>query len=187
MINESLLQFIKENYPKKAYEIGEVVDMLVSEMDEVIDMINNSIAVKSKERKYDELRLHIEKAKNIEQIKRELININDRIKQDWNNDSNPPAVLDETKDSSYTTRGTSVGDPFTVDDDPTGLSPFQIIISGKTIKVFDWRDLYVKSCEYFANLDPVRFSRYIDSPKMNGKFKAYFSRKIDRNMCIPES
>lgn len=185
MINESLLQFVKENYPKKAYEIGEAVDMLVSEIDEVIDMINNSITVNSKERKYDEVRMHIEKAKNIEQIKNELINLNNRIKQDFNNDAIAPAVQDEIKDSSGTARVTSAGDTFTVDDNPTGLSPYQLIISGKTIKVFDWRDLYVKSCEYFAGLDPERFSRYIDSPKMNGKYKAYFSRKIDRNMVYP--
>ena len=65
MVDENLIQFIIENYPKKAYEISEVIDMLIYEVDEIIDMINSSISEKSKERKYNEARLHIERAKEI--------------------------------------------------------------------------------------------------------------------------
>lgn len=185
MVDENLIQFIIENYPKKAYEISEVIDMLIYEVDEIIDMINSSISEKSKERKYKEARLHIERAKEIELVKHELINMNDKIKQDINDSTNTSIVQDETKDDAASKSETRVGETLKINDDPTGQRPFQLKIRDKIMRVFDWRDLYVKACEYFAAIDPAVFSKYIGDPKMNGKRKPYFSYKIDRNMVYP--
>jgi len=186
MMDEKLLQFIIENYPKKAYEISEVIDMLVYEMDEVIDMINSSISEKSKERKYNEARLHIEKAKDIELFKQELINMNDKMKQDLVNSINASTEQEEKKDNpAASAKEISVRETLTIDDDPTGLRPYQFKIRDKIMRVFDWRDLYVKTCEYFAAIDPVKLTQYVNDPKMNGKLKPYFSYEIDRNMVYP--
>ena len=195
MVDKELLSFVKEKYSQSMIDISDIIDMLISEIDSILDQNLKNSSLIGMDRNFEEAILYLKKAQDIDSVRQQLINFNNDIKE------NIISVVDNRIDlyqksmdqvrSEYEEKDKAdvhtdyIGSVINLKVDTLGRQPYQIQIKDRVISVNGWRDLYVKTCEYPANLDVEKFRGYIDNPGVNGKIRLYFSSEGGKNMINP--
>lgn len=195
MVDKELISFLKEKYPQNVIGLSNIIDMLVSEIDVILDQnLKNSSSV-SKNRNFEEAILYLKKAQDIDSVKQKLLAFNNDLKEniissvqvqkepDQKDKEQAHDVIDVKSNKSDSSEHAGIIVDLNVDT--IGRQPYQFQIKDKVLSVSGWRDLYVKTCEYFADLDVEKFTSYIGNPGVNGKVRLYFSSEGGKNMVNP--
>lgn len=182
---EQILAIINKEFPEKAIDIGESIDLLLYSIDELIKDINNKITHALNKRDYN-------KTKSLTELSEAVYNYETMLRQIFN-DIEPDNIIDEvenekeesTKSSpNYNECLVDFNIPHTLYEDFTHVRPHSFQFKGQKYEVRTWQEVLLKTSEILYTLDMDKFEQFQYDRRMNGKKVQYFS-KVESEMRKP--
>lgn len=168
---------LKEEFPDKAIDISESLELLRETINDSIEAIGNRINTAVTNRNFDNVTLYsnmAEEAYSYEKKIEDLINILEVEKID---------VADETEEEvekktipNYDEYVVDSNVEHTLYENFTHKRPAAFKMNDhKLIEVKTWQDVLVKTSEILMSIDEKKFMSFENSSEMNGKKNKYFA------------
>lgn len=184
---EMLLENIKNEFPDKAIDIIECLELLRMVIDDTIETIGEKVNESFSEKQYDKLPYYSKLAEEMETYEKKLkqvidiLNIEDlelEIKQE---------AIEEKEIADYNTYTIDKNKEYSLYEDFTHKRPYGFkLIDDNLIRVKTWQEMLIKVCEALIKVDQKKIIEFEDLKHMNGKNKKYFSVK-NNGMRRPKS
>lgn len=176
------INVIKSEFPYKAKDISESLELLNEAISSTIDDISSELneALRSRDRiAMDKYNLLASQGFKYEEMIEEIIEL---LKIDNEVDLED---IDNKLDPIYNQQAIPNYSDYTVDnkvahsllEDFKHKRPFGFqFIRNKIIEANTWKDMFIKTCEILYDTDSERFNKFEDLSHMRGRKKKYFSK-----------
>lgn len=181
---DEIIDVVKDRFPKSAIDIYESLELLKETVSDTMDEMNDSMNELYYERDFesrnqlDNLLKHTYKYEQIIEDLMMKLEYEESItsETDEKETSNIPNYEDYLVDHKV---------EYNLYEDLKHKRPYGFRMGNdEVINISTWREMFVKTCEIFMDLDPTKFMEFEHKKKMNGNKKKYFSTNKD-GMLIP--
>ena len=175
---QELLKNIKNEFPDKAIDIIEGLELLRMVIDDTVETIGEKVNESFSEKQYDKLPYYSKLAEEMEAYEIKLKEVID--------------ILDiedlglEDKKEEYEEKEIPDYDKYTIDknieyslyENFTHKRPYAFkLLDDRIIRVKTWQEMLIKVCERLIEVDEKKIIGFEELEHMNGKKKKYFSSK----------
>ncbi len=177
---EKLISFLKNEFPKDAFDIQECIDLLNQCIEGSVEKIKDAFNTAIDKRDYQRLTNLSEMLKSIDKVQGKLgeysnllqidNDIEEEIIQKENLENEPEELTDH--DSFRVDQNM----PYTLYDDYTYKKPAWFEVFGLRYDAKDWKEMFVKICEILAEKDPMTFKTFVNDKSMQGRKVSYFCK-----------
>lgn len=179
-IMEKLISFLKNEFPKDAFDIQECLDLLNQCIEGCVKNIKDAFNTAIDKRDYQRLTNLSEMLKSIDKVQGKLgeysnlLQIDNDIEEEIIQKEN---LKDESKElPSYDSLQVDQNMPYTLYDDYTYKKPAGFEVFGLRYDAKDWKEMFVKICEILAEKDPMTFKTFVNDKSMQGRKVSYFCK-----------
>lgn len=174
---QELLNNIKNEFPEKAIEIIECLELLRMVIDDTVDTIGEKVNESFSEKQYDKLPYYSKLAEEMETYEKKLKEVIDIL------DIEGLELEDKGEDEE---KEVPDYDKYTIDknieyslyENFTHKRPYGFkLIDDRLIRVKTWQEMLIKVCENLIEVDEEKIIGFEELEHMNGKKKKYFSSK----------
>lgn len=181
------LEELKSNFPDKAIDISESLELIKETINDTIETVGNKINESIVNRDFETVRHFSELA---EEGHKYEVKIDEIIKQLEVEQEIIQSQTDESEDTkiipNYSDYLVDNNVEHSLYENFTHIRPYGFKIqNGDLIEVKTWQELLIKTCQICMNEDLNKFISFQDDKKMNGKKNKYFSVK-ESDMRKPE-
>lgn len=175
----SLIDFCKQNFPERAIDLCEAIDLIVDTLTNFKSDLGKSMSLLVDNDDYDAIDKYTNHAKTVSQIIQNLNNISNDIT--INNLDDDEQTIEKTEadyvDINYNDKSFNADRkiPHTLYEDFTYTKPAGIEIEGNYLEANEWRDVFNKCCQYLLNKSPDIFWSFLTDTTMQGRKCKYFS------------
>ena len=168
---------IKEEFPDKAIDISEALELLRETISESIEAIRIKMNTALINRKFDKVDVYNNMAKEANGFENEIDNIINLFKIEEIDVINEIGkVIEKENTSNYDDYIVDNKVEHTLYENLTHKRPFAFKLNKyHVIEVKTWQDMLIKTCEYLMTIDEKKFLTFEEDDKMNGKKNKYFS------------
>lgn len=172
---DDLISVIKAQFPNKATDIFESLDLLKETLSETMDEINEKMTKYYKERNFgkrNEINEIIMKIYSYEKMLEEiLLKLEyEEIEEEDQNDKKKPFI------PNYEDYYVDQNVEYDLYQNLKHKRPYGFRMDNdEIIRIDTWRDMFVKTCEIFLEFDEGKFMSFEHNKKMNGRKVKYFS------------
>lgn len=177
---EKLISFLKNEFPKDAFDIQECLDLLNQCIEGCVKNIKDAFNTAIDKRDYQRLTNLSEMLKSIDKVQGKLgeysnlLQIDNDIEEEIIQKEN---LKDESKElPSYDSLQVDQNMPYTLYDDYTYKKPAGFEVFGLRYDAKDWKEMFVKICEILAEKDPMTFKTFVNDKSMQGRKVSYFCK-----------
>ncbi len=175
----SLIDFCKQNFPKRAIDLCEVIDLIVDTLTNLKSDLGKSMPTLIDNDDYDAIDEYKNHAKTVAQIIQNLNNISNDITIEDTEENEQILEVKESNsiDINYNDKTFNADSniPHTLYEDFTYTKPAGIEIENTYLEANEWRDIFNKCCQYLLNKDSDIFSSFLSDTSMQGRKCKYFS------------
>lgn len=175
---KEILEVIKNEFPDKAIDISESLqllkEMIASTMEDINDKMNKAFENRDFKnvQKYSDL---AEQTYAYEKKIEEIINLIDIENNTIENDTDEE--IEKRTIPNYEDYIVDHNIEHTLYENFTHKRPFAFKIGQeKLIEIKTWQEMFVRTCEYLIEIDEEKFLSFENSSHMNGKKNKYFSK-----------
>ncbi|MGI6424924.1 MAG: hypothetical protein ACOX2A_06825 [Tepidanaerobacteraceae bacterium] len=173
----AVLQMIKSEFPDKAIDISESLQLLQEVIKNTMEDISNKVNTAFHNRDFDSVNKYQELAKSIHLYEKKIEEIIDFI--DIEIASIEEEIDEDTEKKlipSYSDYLVDHNIEHTLYENLTHKRPFAFSINdSKMLEVKTWQEMFIRTCDYLIAVDEHKFLSFENNPKMNGKKNKYFS------------
>ena len=181
---KEILSIIKKDFPDKAINILEGLQLLREIINETMEDINKKMGAAFNNRDFDTVAKYTELSKEIHNYENKLDEIIDRLDIDYNTDNldgpNSDIKSESRSDINYEDYRVDNNVEHTLYEDFTHIRPFGFkFLTEEVIQVKTWQEMLIKTAEILMDINEEKFLNFENLPRMNGKKNKYFS--IEKN------
>lgn len=173
---KAILQMIKSEFPDKAIDISESMQLLQEMINNIMEDISNKINTAFQNRDFDNVNKYQKIAENIHLYEKRIEEIIDIL--DIENTFTEGEIDEDTERKLIPNYADYIVDhniEHSLYENLTHKRPFAFSINDSKIEVKTWKEMFIKTCEYLICIDEQEFMSFENNPKMNGKKNKYFS------------
>lgn len=182
-INNLILN-INKDFPDKAIDFYESIDLLLETIKDTMESINEKSSEEMKNRNFDKSIYYMQLAQELHTYESKL----DKLLEDINIEDIQISDIEDKIDCkkelpNYEEYKVDDTIEHTLKEDFTHKRPCSFRIGDNYISIVNtWQEMMLDTCKYLIKLDEVRFKKLVSNPKLNGRKSAYFStdKKIMR-------
>ena len=177
-LNE-ILETLKEQFPNKAIDLIESLELLSDTIQDAINEVQNKITQACGNRDWDLAKQHMNLAENIAIYEKQLENMKSLLEPEQEVAIIPEEDDEQTEQKvipNYNEYLVDMEMPHTLYEDYTHKRPYAFVLNEKQkVEVKTWQEMLLKTCEILASVDREKFASFQSDIKMNGKKVRYFS------------
>ncbi|MTI81254.1 MAG: hypothetical protein FH758_10285 [Firmicutes bacterium] len=177
-IKDFLLK-LKEDFPEKAVDVSESLELLKEILNDTIETIGKNMSKAVSARDFEKTTIYSELAQRASKYESdidEMINVLDIEELDINLQENEDEEIDKKVIPNYSDYLVDNNVEHTLYENFTHKRPFGFKINDKNlIEVKSWQEMLVKTCELLIAIDEDKFMSFKQKKSMNGKKNKYFS------------
>ncbi|MGG3772966.1 hypothetical protein [Heyndrickxia faecalis] len=178
-INDVIMA-LKEEFPDKAIDISESLELLKETINDTMDKINNEVSLAYSSRDFVRVRRFTELGEEINQYEQKLEQLIELLEIDDTNENMEEVDLKGEKTAGfpdYSAYFVDTNVEHTLYENFTHKRPFGFRMNNQqVIEVKTWQEMLIKICEMLMAVDENKFMGFEHKPTMNGKKRKYFSR-----------
>ncbi|WP_343101260.1 hypothetical protein [Romboutsia sp. MSSM.1001216sp_RTP31141st1_G3_RTP31141_220114] len=175
-INDLLLN-INKDFPDKAIDFYESIDLLLETIKDTMESINEKSSEEMKNRNFDKSIYYMQLAQELHTYESKL----DKLLEDINIEDMQISDIEDKIDSkkelpNYEEYKVDDTIEHTLKEDFTHKRPCSFRIGESYTSIVNtWQEMILDTCKYLIKLDELRFKELVRNPKLNGRKSAYFS------------
>ncbi len=171
------LETIKNEFPDKAIDISESLQLLKEIINNAMEDINGKINMAFGNRDFNNVKKYSDLAERTHIYEQKIEEVIDFIDIENNSIENETDEKTEKKTiPNYADYMVDHNIEHTLYENFTHKRPFAFKINdNQLIEVNTWQDLFIKTCEFLLTVDEDKFLSLEDNERMNGKKNKYFS------------
>lgn len=177
MEHQELINIIKNEFPDKAIDIMEGLDLLRTVINDTVEVVGKKISKSFSERQYDKIPYYSNIAEEMgayEKVIEEIIIMIDLDVIELEEETDEE--LEEKTIPNYSQYLVDRNVEYTLYENFTHKRPQGFKLNDNYIvEVKTWQDMLIKTCEYLIALDEKKFMGFENKKSMNGKRNKYFS------------
>lgn len=185
---DQVLQSLKTEFPNKAIDLAEGLDLLKEVINDTMIAINHKSNDAFNVRNFDERKQYDEMAQFIYVYEQKIENVIHLLDVDVTNlviDSDTDEELEKKKIPNYADYLVDNNVEHTLKEDFTHKRPSAFRIKeDNIIEVKTWKEMMIKTAEFLLTIDSDKFLEFENISGMNGKKNKYFSAS-ERGMNQP--
>lgn len=174
----NLIEKLKEEFPDKAIDISEGLELLRETIKDSIDVIGNRINKAVTNRDFENVSVYSDMAKEAYDLEKKIQEIMNMLEVE------EIEVSEETEEEvekktipNYADYVVDSNIEHTLYENFTHKRPAAFKLNDeKIVKVKTWQDMLIKTCEFLMAVDEKKFLSFEYNDEMNGKKNKYFSR-----------
>jgi hypothetical protein len=174
---KAILQIIKKEFPDKAIDISESLQLLREMINSTMEDVGNKVNTAFNNREFDNFRRYQDLGENIHRYESKIDEIIDFL------DIESAPIEDEIDEDTGKKTIPNYADyivdhniEHTLYENLTHKRPFAFRINdSQLIEVKTWQEMFIRTCEFLIAVDENKFISFENNPKMNGKKNKYFS------------
>lgn len=174
---KEILQTIKKEFPDKAIDISESLQLLREIINSTMEDIGNRVNTAFNNREFDNFQKYKDLGENIHIYESKIDEIIDcldiestHIENEIDEDIEKKAI------PNYADYVVDHNVEHTLYENLTHKRPFAFRINdSQIVEVKTWQEMFIKTCEVLIAIDENKFLSFENNPKMNGKKNKYFS------------
>jgi hypothetical protein len=178
---QDLVKKIKEEFPDKAIDIIESLELLRVVINDTVEAVGNKINSYFSNKQYDKIPYYSSMAQDIGVCEKKIEEIISTI------DVDEFSVEEETDEEAevktipnYSEYTVDHNTEHTLYENFTYKRPFGYKLNDQNIvEVKTWQDMLINTCEYLIEIDEKKFMDFENKKTMNGKKNKYFSTNTD--------
>ena len=169
---QELLNDVKNEFPDKAIDIIEGLELLRMLIDDTIETIGEKVSESFSEKKYDKLRHYSKLAEEMETYEKKLKKVIDILDiEDLDLEDK-----EEKEIPDYDQYTIDKNIEYSLYENFTHKRPYAFkLIDDRLIIVKTWKEMLIKICESLTEVDEKKIIGFEELKHMNGKKKKYFS------------
>lgn len=176
---EKLLIVIKEQFPNKAIDISESLELLKETINDIVESINNKMSKTYLKREFPASERYFNMGKEINKYEIKIDDIIDQLEVE------EVEIEEETTEETekriipnYEEYAVDKQVEHTLYENFTHMRPCGFKLNDdKVIEVSSFQEMLIKTSEYLIAIDKKRFLNFENKSRMNGKKNKYFSVK----------
>lgn len=176
---QELLSNIKDEFPEKAIDIIESLELLRMAINDTIGVVGEEINKSFTEKQYDKISYYSEMAKEIEGYESRIGNLISIL----DIDDIDLSEKDEEEDKiipDYDAYLVDKSVEYSLYENFTHKRPYAFkLLENQSIMAKTWQEMLVKVCESLMEVDEEKLMNFEHLKHMNGKKKKYFSIKSE--------
>jgi hypothetical protein len=175
---QELLNNIKNEFPDKAIDIIEGLELLRMLIDDTVETIGEKVNESFVEKQYDKLPYYSKLAEEMVTYEKKLKEVIDILDiEDLELEGKKEA--DEEKEiPDYNQYTVDKNIEYSLYENFTHKRPYAFkLLDDRLIRVKTWQEMLIKVCENLMKVDNEKIIRFEELEHMNGKKKKYFSSK----------
>lgn len=168
---------LKEEFPDKAIDISEGLELLKETINDSIEAIGNKINIAVRNRAFDKISIYSDMAKKADSFEKKIYEIMNLLEvEEIDISEETEEEIEKNIIPNY--------DEYVVDhniehnlyENFTHKRPFAFKLNDhKMVEVKTWQDMLIKTCEYLIAINEKKFLSFENNAAMNGKKNKYFS------------
>lgn len=174
---DELIAVVKEEFPNKAIDISESLELLQETIRDTMDRINDEINNSYTKREFDRAKKYINIGEEINRYEQKIEELIGLLEVDTTE------IIDEEQEEKaarilpdYSAYSVNTEVEHTLYEDFTHKRPHGFRINDETvIEVKTWKEMLFKTCELLMALDEEKFMSFENKEYMNGKKRKHFS------------
>jgi hypothetical protein len=168
---------LKEEFPDKAIDISEGLELLRQTINDSIETIGDKISTAVKNRDFEKINVYSDMVKEADIFEKKIYEVMNLLEVE-------EVDIEEETEEEIEKKTIPNYDEYVVDhniehnlyENFTHKRPFAFKLNDyKVIEVKTWQDLLIKTCEYLIAIDEKKFLSFENNDAMNGKKNKYFS------------
>lgn len=178
MKQKEIIELIKIEFPEKAIDLSESLELLNETINDTMNSINEKVNEAFQLRDFSEIDKYKELTMAIHHYEK---NIEELIKN-LEVETQEPDIEDSDEDvekrqiPNYAEYLVDTNVEHTLYEDFTHKRPCGFKINERQIiEVTTWKEMLVKTCEFLITIDKAKFMSFENINRMNGKKRKYFS------------
>ena len=180
---KNLLSTIKNDFPDKAIDISDSLQLLKEMINSTMEDINNKMNKAFADRDFDTMGKYSDLAKQAYDYENKLEEIIDFLDIDYDEietvnemDNTDKAI--EKSVLNYEEYRVNSNIEHSLNENFTHIRPYGFkFLSDELIQVKTWKEMFVKTSGILIDIDEENFLNFENIPKMNGKKRKYFSKE----------
>jgi len=179
-IMEKLISFLKNEFPKDAFDIQECLDLLNQCIEGSVEKIKDAYKVAIDKCDFQKTTILNEILQSIHKVHgkleeySKLLQIDDDIEEEIIQKENLENEPEELTDHDSFRVDKNI--PYTLYYDYTYKRPAGFEVFGMRHDAKDWKEMFVKICEILAEKDPMTFKTFVNDKSMQGRKVSYFCK-----------
>ena len=171
------IEFVKKEFPNKAIDISESLQLLKETISSTMDDINIKLNEAFAERDFPSMEKYSLTAKETHEYELKIGEIIDFIDmEDLQIQDEIDEEIDKQEILNYDEYKVDHNVEHTLYDDFTHKRPYAFKINEYQLtKIKTWQDMLINTCEILIGLDEEKLLKFENNKAMNGKKKKYFS------------
>ena len=182
-INKLILN-INKDFPDKAIDFYESIDLLLETIKDTMESINEKSSEEMKNRNFDKSIYYMQIAQELYTYESKIDNLLEDINTEDIQISDIEDKIDSRKEiHNYEEYKVDDRIEHTLKEDFTYKRPCSFKIGNNYTSIVNtWQEMILDTCRYLIKIDEAKFKKLVSNPKLNGRKSAYFStdKKIMR-------
>lgn len=176
---KELLSNIKNEFPEKAIDIIEGLELLRMVIDDTVETIGERVNESFSDKQYDKLPYYSKLAEEMESYEKKLKEVIDILDiEDLELEDKEEDKDDEKEVPDYSKYTIDKNIEYSLYENFTHKRPYGFkLIDDRLIRVKTWQEMLIKVCENLIEVDEEKIIGFEELEHMNGKKKKYFSSK----------
>jgi len=178
MNKESLLKMLKNEFPEKAIDLSENLELLKETLKDIIEVVGEKIQSDVSHREFANLELFGEMAKEFSFLENQTDEAMALLEIDDLSDNTVPEEEQGIRTiPNYSEYAVDTNIEHTLYENFTHKRPSGFKLNkNKIVHVDTWQEMTVKTCELLMEINEEKFLDFENSKAMNGKKRRYFSK-----------
>lgn len=175
---KELLKNIKNEFPDKAIDIIEGLELLRMVIDETVETIGEKVNESFSEKQYDKLPYYSKLAEEMETYEKKMKEVIDILDIEDLELESEEEVDEEKEIPDYDKYTIDKNIEYSLYENFTHKRPYAFkLLDDRLIRVKTWQEMLIKVCERLIEVDEKKIIGFEELEHMNGKKKKYFSSK----------
>ncbi len=178
---QELVKRIKEEFPDKAIDIMESLELLRVVINDTVEAVGTKINTSFSQKQYDKIPYYSSMAEDIGVCEKKIeemismIDVDDLIVEEETDEEAEVKII-----PNYSEYIVDHNSEHTLYENFTHKRPYGFKLNDQHIvEVKTWQDMLIKTCEYLLTIDEKKFMGFENKKTMNGKKNKYFSTNPD--------
>ena len=175
---QELLNNIKNEFPDKAIDIIEGLELLRMLIDDTVETIGEKVNESFLEKQYDKLPYYSKLAEEMETYEKKMKEVIDILDIEDLELKSKEEVDEEKEIPDYDKYTIDKNIEYSLYENFTHKRPYAFkLLDDRLIRVKTWQEMLIKVCERLIEVDEKKIIGFEELEHMNGKKKKYFSSK----------
>ncbi len=175
---QELLKNIKNEFPDKAIDIIEGLELLRMVINDTVETIGEKVNESFSEKQYDKLPYYSKLAEEMETYEKKMKEVIDILDIEDLELESKEEVDEEKEIPDYDKYTIDKNIEYSLYENFTHKRPYAFkLLDDRLIRVKTWQEMLIKVCESLIEVDEKKIIGFEELEHMNGKKKKYFSSK----------